>query len=201
MSLFEAIRKRGIFYHPTEEDLFAEAFRESQSGVRRDGLWARALSECDMDPEKAKATYFRMRVQTLREESSKLIAELLQTESEAIKKRESDAAALVIAAEQQVIRVLDESKGTIDKANAEAKASTDSLLERVTSAETANRELGSELLGARRELDEAISGRAQARLEASSYRAKWLTLLFAVIAAVAVAGVSMYSGHLKLHIG
>ena len=51
-----------------DEALYAEALREVEAGLRRDGLWARALSECEMDQKKAAALYLELRVQSMKDE-------------------------------------------------------------------------------------------------------------------------------------
>jgi hypothetical protein len=76
VDIYETIRNRGIYLHPTEEDLFAEAHREISKGVKSDGIWARALAESDMDIDKARAAYIRLRVQSLKIETSNYISEL-----------------------------------------------------------------------------------------------------------------------------
>lgn len=68
MGLFDDIRVQGAAYRLTEEVFFAEALREMEAGVRRDGLWAKALSEVDCDEERAKAMYIKLRVQSLKDE-------------------------------------------------------------------------------------------------------------------------------------
>ena len=42
--------------------------REIESGIRRDGIWAMALAEANMDQSKAAATYIKLRVQSLKDE-------------------------------------------------------------------------------------------------------------------------------------
>lgn len=53
MSIFDDIKIKGATYRLTEEALYAEALREIESGQRRDGIWAKALAESDMDQERA----------------------------------------------------------------------------------------------------------------------------------------------------
>jgi hypothetical protein len=89
MSLFETIRAQGIFYQPSEDELFAEVLREIKSDKRLDGIWARALSESDMDNDKARATYIKLRVQSLRVDVSAFVSELGRIESEGIERRVS----------------------------------------------------------------------------------------------------------------
>ena len=58
---------------PAEELLYAMVMREMQQGIRRDGLWAQALAENDGDPQKAQAAYIRLRLVTLRQETTGLL--------------------------------------------------------------------------------------------------------------------------------
>lgn len=90
MGVYDTIKSMGISYQPTEEDLFAEVLREVESDVRRDGLWARALSESDMDNDRARAAYIRLRVQALRAETSKFIANLGEEKAAALAKRNEE---------------------------------------------------------------------------------------------------------------
>ena len=51
-----------------DESFYAEALREIESGIRRDGIWAQALAENNMDQAKAAAHYIKLRVQSMRDE-------------------------------------------------------------------------------------------------------------------------------------
>lgn len=74
MSIFDDIKAKGASFRLEEELLYAEVLREIRSGVMRDGLWAKALSESEMNEHKAKALYIKLRTQALRDEASLLIA-------------------------------------------------------------------------------------------------------------------------------
>ena len=74
MGLFDDIRAKGAALRITEEILYAEVFREVESGVRRDGIWAKALSESEMQEGPAKAKYIKLRVQALKDEVSIALA-------------------------------------------------------------------------------------------------------------------------------
>ena len=52
----------------SEEALYAIAMREVENGLRRDGLWAKALCDSNMDERGAQARYIKLRVQSLRDE-------------------------------------------------------------------------------------------------------------------------------------
>ncbi len=79
MGIFDDIKAKGATYRLTEEALYAEALREIESGQRRDGIWAKAMSESDMDQGKAGAKYIKLRVQSLKDEVTVFIAELNRT--------------------------------------------------------------------------------------------------------------------------
>jgi hypothetical protein len=68
MSISDLYRKSRISSRLLEEVLYAETLRELERGIRRDGLWAKALSKCGANPEKAKALYIEFRVQALKDE-------------------------------------------------------------------------------------------------------------------------------------
>lgn len=88
MDLFTSVRDKGISYRPTDEEFYAEVLREVESDVRRSGLWARALSDSNMDKDKASAVYIKLRVQSLKEEFSVLIADLVREKIASIEERE-----------------------------------------------------------------------------------------------------------------
>lgn len=56
----------------TEEDHWATAMKELETGQRRPGLWAKAFAEVDGDETKAKVAYLRVRVQQLLESQRQL---------------------------------------------------------------------------------------------------------------------------------
>ena len=68
MSILDELKKKDAKSRLTEEILYAEVLREVEGGVRRDGLWAKALSETDFDEAKAKSLYIKLRVQSLKDE-------------------------------------------------------------------------------------------------------------------------------------
>ena len=61
-----------------EELLYAMVMHEMQQGIRRDGLWAQALVEADGDPQKAQAAYIRLRLLTLRQETTGLLVQKIK---------------------------------------------------------------------------------------------------------------------------
>ena len=68
MGLLEDLKAQGASSRITEEALYAEALREIEQGIRRDGLWAKALSQAKMQEDEARARYIELRVQALRDE-------------------------------------------------------------------------------------------------------------------------------------
>lgn len=49
----------------TEEDFWATALNELETGQRRPGVWAKAFAECDGDETKSKVAYLKARLQQL----------------------------------------------------------------------------------------------------------------------------------------
>lgn len=68
MGMFDRFRTQSAVSRLEEEALYAEAMREIESGIRRDGIWAMALAEANMDQSKAAARYIKLRVQSLKDE-------------------------------------------------------------------------------------------------------------------------------------
>lgn len=68
MGILDGINSAGAASRLTEEAFYAEALREIESGMRRDGIWAMAMAECDMDQARAGARYIKLRVQSLKDE-------------------------------------------------------------------------------------------------------------------------------------
>lgn len=52
-----------------EEQIYAQVVDELSKGQRRDGLWAKALSDSDGDETRAKALYIKYRVQSIVDET------------------------------------------------------------------------------------------------------------------------------------
>lgn len=75
MGLIDDIRQRGAEGRLTEEVLYAEVLREMEAGIRRDGLWAKALSEAGGEEAASKARYIKLRVQALRDEVAIALSE------------------------------------------------------------------------------------------------------------------------------
>jgi hypothetical protein len=56
-----------------DEHLYAQVAREIDAGHRREGLWAKALSEANFDHNKAQALYMRMAVIAIQREQAELM--------------------------------------------------------------------------------------------------------------------------------
>lgn len=75
MGLIDDIRQKGAEGRLTEEALYAEVLREMEAGIRRDGLWAKALSEAGGEEAASKARYIKLRVQALLDEAEIAVME------------------------------------------------------------------------------------------------------------------------------
>ena len=71
----------------TEEDHWAIAMAEVDSGQRRPGVWAKAFAESEGDETKAKVAYLKSRVQQLTD-----AAKLIQAQQEATRQQEAEKA-------------------------------------------------------------------------------------------------------------
>jgi hypothetical protein len=68
-----------------EERLYAAVLREIESGVRKDGVWAKALTDASFEEKKAKTLYVQYRMQLLKDE---LLVREAQLEQQRIEERE-----------------------------------------------------------------------------------------------------------------
>lgn len=80
MSIIDQIRTQGAAVRITEEILYAEVLREMEQGVRREGLWAQAMSSSNMQENEALAKYIILRVQSIKDEISLLKKQIKQAE-------------------------------------------------------------------------------------------------------------------------
>jgi len=86
MGLLDNLRIQGAAYRINEEAIYAEVLREMEAGIRRDGLWAKALSEANGIDSSANARYISLRVQALKDEIA-----LIQAEKTAAMKKALEA--------------------------------------------------------------------------------------------------------------
>ena len=71
MSLTEQIKRRIDFDSTIDEVYYLKVVHELEAGIKREGLWAKALAESDGDSDKAHAKYIRLRVLSLKEEDAR----------------------------------------------------------------------------------------------------------------------------------
>lgn len=112
MGLLDDIRLHGATYRLTEEAIYAEVLREMEAGVRRDGLWAKALAESPASESQAKSRYIGLRAQALKDEiavaraaMAKLVAaETAESKQTAIQNAENEARQAALQAQNQSTR-------------------------------------------------------------------------------------------------
>jgi len=81
-ALLKKIEDHGSSFLITDEILFDQVAQEVASNIRKDGLWTKALSECQMHEQSAKALYIKYRADQLRSDASSLILEIKNKEHE-----------------------------------------------------------------------------------------------------------------------
>ncbi len=81
-----------------EEDSWATAMQEVETGQRRPGIWAKAFAECDGDETKTKVAYLKARVQQLTE-----VAQAIEAQREAQRQDEFAKEKAASLAKQQAI--------------------------------------------------------------------------------------------------
>jgi hypothetical protein len=91
MSFFDKLRQTTALSRLHEESLYEKVSQELKQGMRREGLWAKALADSDGVEERVKALYIKYRVQSIKDETeiSGVVAEHAVQES----RRESAARA------------------------------------------------------------------------------------------------------------
>ena len=65
--MFDSIKRARIRARRGEEALYAAALREIEAGVRRDGLWAQAVSQASGNESRALAVYLALVVRALKD--------------------------------------------------------------------------------------------------------------------------------------
>ena len=68
MSFIDDLFKSNAESRLSEEIIYAEVLREIEAGVRRDGLWARAIANANGNDGAARSEYIKLRVQSLKDE-------------------------------------------------------------------------------------------------------------------------------------
>ena len=67
--MFEKLGRSSPAGRLLEEQLYEQVVQEISQGQKRDGLWAKALSNSDGIEDKAKALYIKYRVQSIKDEN------------------------------------------------------------------------------------------------------------------------------------
>jgi len=93
MGIPNSINSAGAASRLTEEAFYAEALREIESGMRRDGIWAMVMAECDMDQGRAGARYIKLRVQSLKDEMTLQLGAAAFAEEQRVASAKLDAEA------------------------------------------------------------------------------------------------------------
>lgn len=68
MSFWKGLRDQAALNRLREEEIYAMALREIESGTRRDGLWAKAIIEAAGNENSAKIRYMQLLVTAIRDE-------------------------------------------------------------------------------------------------------------------------------------
>lgn len=69
MSFWKKVKQTVIVDRLLEEKLYEQVLREIESGIRRDGLWAKALQNSCGNEQEAKALYIKYRVRSIKDEA------------------------------------------------------------------------------------------------------------------------------------
>lgn len=68
MAIWEKAKDASVEARRKDEEYHARAMHEIQSGKRRDGLWAKAVTSTDGDKAAAKVVYVKLLVQAIRDD-------------------------------------------------------------------------------------------------------------------------------------
>ena len=66
--MFEKFRRKSALARLQEEKLYEQVLLELSTGHKRNGLWAKAIADCNGAEEKAESLYIRYRVQSMKDE-------------------------------------------------------------------------------------------------------------------------------------
>jgi hypothetical protein len=110
MSIFGKIKRQNASARLIEEQLYELVGDELQNGVKRNGLWAKALAYSQGDESKAKALYISYRVQSLKDESEILDAIKEQEAKEAQQRNQAQMARDQQVREREASIKLEEAK-------------------------------------------------------------------------------------------
>lgn len=84
MLFWKKAKQKVIANRLVEEKIYEKVLGEIESGQRRDGLWAKAISKSRGNEQEAKAAYIEYRVQSIKDEAE--FANVLFNEEEQINK-------------------------------------------------------------------------------------------------------------------
>lgn len=65
MNIFERLKRQNLQSKLFEEEAYRLVLEEMQSGVRREGLWAKAIAHSDGDENRVKSLYLKYRTELL----------------------------------------------------------------------------------------------------------------------------------------
>lgn len=68
--MFDKYKKNSAASRLMEEQLYAQALNEVESGLLRSGLWAKALANTSGDEQKSRGLYLKYRVQAMLDEAA-----------------------------------------------------------------------------------------------------------------------------------
>lgn len=102
MRLFDRFKAISALARLSEETLYAQVVKELEAGIRRDGIWAKALIDSNGDQDKAKTLYVRYRVQSLKDEDA--LQREVETSEQEIRSSREDARAKRVAASISFLR-------------------------------------------------------------------------------------------------
>lgn len=119
MNFFDKFKLQSAAERLQEEQLYEIVLDELDQGVKRTGLWAKALAKSAGDENRAKSLYIEFRVQSLKDEKeiSNQLAESRRREAEA-RRREAEAARM---REERLANKLAEKKTGADGQRREKK--------------------------------------------------------------------------------
>lgn len=76
VSIYKKLKNAAILAKKEEESLYAHALQEMEQGHRRDGIWAKALSEAKGNSELAKSIYIKRVVESIKDDKH-IISQIL----------------------------------------------------------------------------------------------------------------------------
>jgi hypothetical protein len=86
MGLFEDYKSKRILQRLSEEQLYAIIHEELEQGIKRQGLWAKAIADSSGDERNAMANYIKLRFQSLQDELD-LITKTAAANTETVRPR------------------------------------------------------------------------------------------------------------------